>query len=159
MKAIYPLTLISIFALCTFFSGCASTDSPSKTTATKKNNQAVVVNNNTVRTIETPSTTPTAPTMPAQQNASLPAAKTTSTKMPNDPPVTMASFDQLKIGMTHKEVAKILGSPGTTSGALKTQTGNMAMYSWKGKGENGEWNVTARFDNGKLANKVQVGLK
>jgi hypothetical protein len=48
MKAIYPLTLISIFALCTFFSGCASTDSPSKTTATKKNNQAVVVNNNTL---------------------------------------------------------------------------------------------------------------
>ena len=157
MKKSYLLILI--FTLCAFLIGCRSADTTTKVNAPADNSTAVVVNNNIMnRTIERPSTAPTV-TTPPQQNTSAPVVKTESTKIPNASRVTMANFEKLKPGMSYAEAAKILGSAGSLSGKFKTQSGSMAMYSWKGKGDNGDWNVTARFDNGKLVNKVQVGLK
>lgn len=70
-----------------------------------------------------------------------------------------ANFDKIKPGMSYAEVAQILGSGGEKAGEFKIQNGLMAMYRWKGRSEKGEWILSAQFENGKLSNKSQFGLK
>jgi hypothetical protein len=162
MKKNHLPIFIFIAALCIFAAaGCNPADPASKTgePARAGSSETAVENSNTARINEMPSTTP-APRPTNQQNTSSPAPKNPpAAPSPKVVPITMAAFDQLKNGMSYAEAARILGSRGTTQGELKMPNGSMAMYSWKGRGENGDWNITARFDNGKLVNKVQAGLK
>lgn len=160
MKPLHHLVLILIFAFGALFPGCASKDSSSKSNVQTDSKQPIRADNNANNTYETPLTEPPQSAAPIQQNNSAPAVEADKpAKMSSESSVTMQDFNKLKTGMSYKQVAAILGLRGSSTGEFKTQSGSMAMYSWKGKGKNGDWNVTARFDNGKLFNKVQVGLR
>jgi len=150
---IIPLAIL-ILAACVFVLSCGSANS--NTAPTEDNRRTVVVNNNQTRTNELPSPMASAP---IQQNSPAPVAQNKTVKAPSEAGMRLASFDRLKTGMSYAEAVKVLGSPGTTQGELKTQGGTMKMYNWKGTDSNGEWSIAARFDNGKLVSKTQFGLK
>ncbi len=101
-------------------------------------------------------------TAPVKGSASAPqvAGKTDSAEIEAKPTeVIIADFNAIETGMTYADVVKILGSNGEKSGDYKTENGSMQLYKWAGKNSNGEWVLSARFDNGKLTNKSQFGLK
>lgn len=154
-----PHLLVSSIVLCVLLSGCQSaeqTTANSSSIAPNGSKPAQTLNNSPQAT-QSPVIAPTATTAP--QKISTPATKTEVNLPPDNPPVSLTTFDKLQTGMNYAEVAKILGSNGTTNGEVKIPNGAMKMYTWQGTGNGGEWNVTTRFDNGKLVNKVQTGLK
>lgn len=70
--------------------------------------------------------------------------------------VTLANFNRLEDGMSYAEVVKILGGPGepmsrSTVGGTVTE-----MYGWKA---GGGANMNAMFQDGKLIQKSQFGLR
>lgn len=175
MKTDFPVKLIIVLAVSSIMVSCEKAPAPNPNTNPSPTNKNSVVsttpstNKNAVVTnlpqnTATPANSqpainsqPTAP--PIQQNKRL-ALMPNNTSTPSaETLVTLEKFEKLKIGMSYKEAATILGSKGRTQGGLKTQAGAMQMYSWKGKTENGDWIITARFDKGKLVDRVQFGLK
>lgn len=71
----------------------------------------------------------------------------------NTPVMTVEEFHLLENGMTHEEVANIAGS----KGELIDHSGERAMYIFEGEFA-GSF-VTIVFVNGKLYEKIQVGLE
>jgi len=70
--------------------------------------------------------------------------------------VTAATFAQLKTGMKYADVVKILGSEGEVLSESELGGTKTVMYQWKGDGIS---NMNAMFQNNKLINKAQFGLK
>ncbi|BBI32401.1 DUF3862 domain-containing protein [Cohnella abietis] len=74
--------------------------------------------------------------------------------------VTKAQFEQIKDGMSYKEVVKIIGG----EGELLTESGSpgddlhTVMYQYNGKGSTGA-NANFMFQANKLVTKAQSGLK
>lgn len=71
--------------------------------------------------------------------------------------ITMASFNDLKEGMSYREVVEIIGGEGrilseSTESGIENKT-----YRWEGSGRPGA-NADVTFQNDKLAGKDQFGL-
>ena len=76
--------------------------------------------------------------------------------------VTMASYNRLKPGMTYLEVVKILGKEGTEVSSNEIAGIKAVMYQWNADGLSGALlggNMNAIFQNGKLVQKAQFGLR
>ena len=78
--------------------------------------------------------------------------------------VTRASYEQIAIGMTYPEVARILGSPGwQMSETVNEWAGfSTAIYVWSGAGDarfpSRDPSITVMFWNGKVYQKSQARL-
>ncbi len=94
------------------------------------------------------------PTTSTQQANVKPAAAKTS-----ESAVVIADYNKIQKGMDYKQVAAIIGSPGENAGDFKDGGGTITLYRWTGKSDEGEWTLSAKFQNGKLADKSQFGLK
>lgn len=144
--------LVTVF--CALFLACSSNVSPTETNVPIENNQTAPADK------AQPAQTPAAVTTknsPVSQTPPTHPGKIESAKVPDESQAMTENFNKLQIGMKYAEVARILGSAGALKGEFKTQNGLMKMYRWNSKNE--EWNITARFDNDKLVDKVQSGLK
>lgn len=76
----------------------------------------------------------------------------------NNPTMTLAEFNSLKTGMTYDEAVKIIGGGGTLSSESEVAGIKTSMYTWDGEGDFGA-NANAMFQDGKLVQKAQFGLK
>lgn len=70
--------------------------------------------------------------------------------------VTMAHFNQIQIGMTYEQVAQIIGNPGSQTGHQEMMGITHTSYSWQNPGGP---NMLCMFQDGKLINKSQFGLR
>lgn len=78
----------------------------------------------------------------------------------NKPGISKAEFDQIQNGMSYEEVKNIIGSDGevlSESGQAGQQF-HTIMYKWDGEKGFGA-NANFMFQEGKLQNKSQFGLK
>jgi hypothetical protein len=72
------------------------------------------------------------------------------------PVVTRAEFDQLREGMSYEDAARVIGASGELHGSSDIAGYKTVMYSWmNGDGSN----MNAMFQNGRLVNKAQSGLR
>jgi hypothetical protein len=70
--------------------------------------------------------------------------------------VRLEQFFRIKTGMTYKQAASIVGSPGVES-VRDAEAGILTVvYTWKNPDGS---NMSAMFQNGRLINKAQAGLK
>ncbi|CAH1230598.1 hypothetical protein PAECIP111891_06693 [Paenibacillus allorhizoplanae] len=81
----------------------------------------------------------------------------------NKESISKEEFDAIKTGMTYDEVSKIIGGPGEVLSESGTKGGtgldiHTVMYMYKGEGSLGA-NSNMMFQNEKLINKAQIGLK
>lgn len=78
----------------------------------------------------------------------------------SDIEVTVDQFNELQTGMTYEEVTKLLGGEGelVSEFGLEDDRYYSAMYAYPGKGDKYA-EVTLTFENGRLENKSQYGLK
>lgn len=87
--------------------------------------------------------------------------KTTSTPQisneQNQAKATMDKFNQIKTGMTYKEVVKIVGEEGSLSTESSYGDQSMQIYYWYAS--NGISNMTISFMNGIVNAKSQIGLE
>jgi hypothetical protein len=74
------------------------------------------------------------------------------------PGVSLSQFQQLQAGMTYGEVVRILGSSGTEMSRSDIANISTVLYQWPGSGTMGA-NMNAMFQNDKLVNKAQFGLR
>lgn len=92
----------------------------------------------------------------ASSFAFMGAATACDTKAAGSAP-TLAQYQKIKVGMSVKEVQKILGSPGT-EGSYNEIGGNKNLGMGWADGA-GIYYVTGTFVNDKLVGKSQDGLK
>jgi len=82
-----------------------------------------------------------------------------STPKPEDTTgVNMENYSKLQTGMSYEEVVSILGSNGEEMSSNDIAGYKNVMYKWDGDGSFGA-NMNAMFQNGKLIQKAQYGLK
>lgn len=72
------------------------------------------------------------------------------------PIVTLAEYEQVREGMSYVEVNAIIGSAGQELSRSDIAGYSTVMYSWANS--NGS-NMNAMFQNGRLVNKAQLGLR
>jgi cytochrome c biogenesis factor len=72
------------------------------------------------------------------------------------PVVTLAEYEQVREGMSYQEVSGIIGAAGQELSRSELAGYVDVVYSWSN--ENGS-NMNAMFQNGKLVNKAQYGLR
>lgn len=72
--------------------------------------------------------------------------------------LNLSKFNQIQTGMSYEEVVKIIGSEGEVVSESDMFGYHTIMYSWSGKGSTGA-NAIFTFQNNKLNNKAQVGLR
>jgi len=73
--------------------------------------------------------------------------------------VTLANFNSLRSGMSYQQVVNILGKPGTLVSESNLAGYNTVMYCWQSpRGATGA-NMNAMFQNGRLVQKAQFGLR
>src|SRR5690242_11917409 len=80
----------------------------------------------------------------------------------DSPGVTMANYSRLKTGMTYSQVVNILGKEGTELSSSEIAGIKTIMYQWYGDGLTGNVfgaNMNVMFQNGKLVQKAQFGLR
>ena len=70
--------------------------------------------------------------------------------------VTMFNYERLQTDMTYAQACEILGKPGTEISRGEIPGYVTVLYEWRGKGMA---NLHAMFQNDKLINKAQFGLK
>lgn len=70
--------------------------------------------------------------------------------------ITLSEFNEIKNGMSYKEVKNIIGSEGTVMSESNTYNTHTIIYYWYGK--NGVANANFTFVNDELINKTQIGL-
>lgn len=75
----------------------------------------------------------------------------------SEPPVvTLAEYEQVREGMTYEQVRDIIGASGQELSRSDIAGYTTVMYSWSNS--NGS-NMNAMFQNGRLVNKAQFGLR
>jgi hypothetical protein len=72
------------------------------------------------------------------------------------PVVTKAEYDQIQEGMTYTQVREVIGAAGEELSRSDIAGYATVMYSWKNS--NGS-NMNAMFQNDRLVNKAQFGLR
>ena len=72
------------------------------------------------------------------------------------PVVTLAEYEQIRNGMSYSEVRSIIGESGQELSRSDLAGYTTVMYSWANS--NGS-NMNAMFQNDKLVNKAQLGLR
>jgi hypothetical protein len=70
--------------------------------------------------------------------------------------VTMVNYARLQTGMTYAQACNILGQNGVESARSEMAGIETVLYQWQGEGIA---NMNAMFQNGKLVQKAQFGLK
>lgn len=75
---------------------------------------------------------------------------------PGNTVVTLAEFSALRDGMSYSEAAQLIGAPGTEMSRSSVGGTTTVMYSWTNSGGS---NMNAMFQNDKLVNKAQFGLR
>jgi ABC-type microcin C transport system permease subunit YejB len=70
--------------------------------------------------------------------------------------LTMAKYNQIKEGMSYKEVSDILGGTGTEQ--MSSGTGKYKVTSYKWEEGDLKW-ITVIFMGDKMSSKVQYGVK
>lgn len=93
---------------------------------------------------QAPDVTETAPPTPA--TPAQPAAG-----------VTMANYLRLETGMSYAQVVAILGKPGSEMSSNEIAGTRTVMYQWEGSSFGA--NMNAMFQNDKMMQKAQFGLK
>lgn len=73
-----------------------------------------------------------------------------------DTGLTMAKYQQIREGMTYREAVEILGAEGTELSSSDVAGHRTVMYMWEGSGGA---NMNAMFQNGRLIQKAQFGLR
>ncbi len=152
MKIKLDFILLFFIAL---FTGCNSAQKPTDTS--NQTPPTAVVNAPKPNETSLPPVSPperVKPIVPIQRNA-----ETGDAKKPDESNVVTTTFDKIQKGMNYREVAAIIGSPGENAGEFKVEKGSIVMYRWKGKTDKGDWILSAKFENGKLTDKSQFGLK
>lgn len=94
-----------------------------------------------------PSPTPSATSSPS----SSPGTKTTSGSE-----ITKEKYDQIKNGMSYKQVVEIIGSEGEETSSSQIGRYKVSSYKWQGPGFTMIYGV---FNNDKLTSKTQANLK
>jgi hypothetical protein len=92
------------------------------------------------------------------------SSRTNSSSSPSNSPkssdkksdLSLDKYNQIKNGMTHKEVVDILGSEGTEQSS--SGDGKYKVDSYKWEGDNYQF-ITVIFMGDKVNSKVQYGLK
>lgn len=111
----------------------------------------------------TPTATPTATPTPSatpEPTTTVEPTPTTSGTTFNPPTISKTEFNALTNGMSYEEAVNIIGG----SGEVLSEAGSpgdayyTVMYTWKGEGDLGA-NANAMFQDNKLVNKAQYGLK
>jgi hypothetical protein len=72
------------------------------------------------------------------------------------PVVTLSEYEQIREGMSYAEVTAIIGASGQELSRSELAGYRTVMYSWGN--QNGS-NMNAMFQNDKLVNKAQLGLR
>jgi hypothetical protein len=72
------------------------------------------------------------------------------------PTVTLAEYEQIRDGMTYFQVTAIIGAGGQEMSRSDLAGYTTVMYGWSNS--NGS-NMNAMFQNGRLVNKAQFGLR
>ena len=70
--------------------------------------------------------------------------------------VTLTEYEQITQGMTYANVRAIIGAPGQELSRSDIAGYATVMFSWSN--HNGS-NMNAMFQNGRLSNKAQFGLR
>ncbi len=71
--------------------------------------------------------------------------------------VTMAQYHEVKTGMTYEQVIDIVGTPDQEMSRSEMAGYTTVMYMWQGTTAGA--NMNAMFQNDKLVNKAQFGLR
>lgn len=72
--------------------------------------------------------------------------------------VTKAEYSRVQMGMSYQQVVAILGPPDEALSETEMAGFHTIMYMWEGRGGFGA-NMNAMFQNGRLVNKAQFGLR
>jgi hypothetical protein len=72
------------------------------------------------------------------------------------PIVTQQKYDQIQVGMTYQQVRSIIGVSGEELSRSDLAGISTVMYSWMNSNAS---NMNAMFQNGRLINKAQFGLR
>jgi hypothetical protein len=83
-------------------------------------------------------------------------SSTSSVEATSGAGVTMSNYNRIQTGMTYARVCQILGKGGTELSRNKIAGYETVMYQWEG---DGLANMNAIFQNDKLVQKAQFGLK
>lgn len=83
------------------------------------------------------------------------ATKSETSTATNGAGLTRAKYEQVQMGMTYDEVAKILG-PGTESERYTANSAEVVKYKWTGDNNS---RITGTFSNGKLSSRSYANLK
>lgn len=76
-----------------------------------------------------------------------------------DEGISANEFEQVKIGMTLKQVTKIIGSEGEHSASSEVGDLKFELYTWHGEPSAPQYSIAQMyFQNGRLDSKVQAGL-
>ena len=70
--------------------------------------------------------------------------------------VTMADFERIRTGMTYPQVTSIIGNDGVNIGQSRVAGYEASSYTWKNRDGS---NLIAIFQDGRLVNKAQFGLR
>jgi hypothetical protein len=72
--------------------------------------------------------------------------------------MSLDEFNQIQAGMSHDQIAGIVGSPGTLSTETNVAGYHGEIYTWTGCGGIGA-NAIVQFQNGSEISKSQAGLE
>ncbi|MBY0621686.1 DUF3862 domain-containing protein [Sphingomonas ursincola] len=89
---------------------------------------------------------------------SQPAPNLQDVAVPHLAGISKSEFDSIRIGMTHQQVADIVGSPGEIMSESAYGGTRIVLVQWEG--ETGlAAAANAMFENGRLFQKTQYGLR
>jgi hypothetical protein len=106
------------------------------------------------------------PTVPSTTTTTTPPTTLAPTTLPPPPPtvpvnppcMSFAEFDAIQAGMSHDEIAGIVGGPGTLSVSSNFGDYQGEIWMWTGCGGIGA-NANVQFQNGAEITKAQFGLR
>ena len=91
--------------------------------------------------------------------------KNEETTQDPDTYIDMDEYNKIKVGMTYKEVVKIIGCEGKVSSSADFSDGSVVNYGWSSKNMGGDeyggtvtYGATISFVDGKVTSKMQIGL-